>query len=78
MLAKLSTRRYRAGLDGTMVPLGLAEGATENATVVCDLLAGSPPGWVRRPSSSAGSTAICIRMPCAPRSMPRSLSHQLT
>jgi putative transposase len=27
-------------LDGTKVPLGLAEGATENATVVCDLLAG--------------------------------------
>jgi hypothetical protein len=26
-------------LDGTKVPLGLAEGATENATVVCDLLA---------------------------------------
>jgi putative transposase len=26
--------------DGTKVPLGLAEGATENATVVCDLLAG--------------------------------------
>jgi hypothetical protein len=27
-------------LDGTKVPLGLAEGATENATVVTDLLAG--------------------------------------
>jgi putative transposase len=27
-------------IDGTKVPLGLAEGATENATVVCDLLAG--------------------------------------
>ena len=27
-------------LDGTKVPLGLAEGATENATVVSDLLAG--------------------------------------
>jgi putative transposase len=27
-------------LDGTKVPLGLAEGATENATVVRDLLAG--------------------------------------
>jgi putative transposase len=27
-------------LDGTNVPLGLVEGATENATVVCDLLAG--------------------------------------
>jgi putative transposase len=26
--------------DGTKVPLGLAEGATENATVVCDLLVG--------------------------------------
>jgi putative transposase len=27
-------------IDGTKVPLALAEGATENATVVCDLLAG--------------------------------------
>jgi len=27
-------------IDGTKVPLGLAEGATENATVVRDLLAG--------------------------------------
>ena len=27
-------------IDGTKVPLGLAEGATENATVVTDLLAG--------------------------------------
>jgi putative transposase len=27
-------------LDGTKVPLGLAEGATENATVVTDLLTG--------------------------------------
>jgi transposase-like protein len=27
-------------IDGTKIPLGLAEGATENATVVCDLLAG--------------------------------------
>jgi len=37
-------------IDGTKVPLGLAEGATENATVVRDLLAGlrervwTPPG----------------------------------
>ena len=32
----------RAGdhLDGTKIPLALAEGATENATVVGDLLAG--------------------------------------
>ena len=30
----------RITIDGTKVPLGLAEGATENATVVTDLLAG--------------------------------------
>jgi putative transposase len=35
-------------LDGTKVPLGLAEGATENTSVVTDLLAGlRERGWTR-------------------------------
>jgi putative transposase len=45
-------------LDGTKVPLGLAEGATENATVVRDLLAGlRDRGWIRPGRSWSSSTA---------------------
>jgi Transposase, Mutator family len=136
---------------GTRVPLALAEGATQNATVVGDLLvglrerglevtrpilvvldgakalrravtqvfdhsviqrlklhklrnvcdrlpdavashrrqrpsagrtgiwccAGSRPAWVRQPSSSAGSTAICTYRHCAPHwTQPSPLSHR--
>src|SRR5215208_2501515 len=38
---------------------------------------GSPPGWARRPSSSAASTATCTCPRCGPHSTPRSpLSHR--
>jgi hypothetical protein len=37
----------RITLDGTKIPLGLVEGATENVTVVRDLLAGCGiAGWI--------------------------------
>jgi putative transposase len=54
-------------LDGTKVPLGLAEGATENATVVTDLLAGlREPGLeVTRPILVVidGAKACAARSP---------------
>jgi putative transposase len=39
-------------LDGTKVPLALAEGATENTTVVGDLLASCGSGAWRSPGRS--------------------------
>jgi hypothetical protein len=45
-------------IDGTKVPLGLAEGATENASVVRDLLAGyATAAWTRPGRSWSSSTA---------------------
>jgi hypothetical protein len=38
--------------------------------------AGSPPGWARQPSSSAGSTATCTCPPSAPPWTPPSRSHR--
>jgi putative transposase len=54
-------------LDGTKVPLALAEGATENATVVGDLLTGQRRPRAGGHPAAAGGHRTAPR-PCAVRS----------